>query len=241
MSISEHVLHAFQLEGEGVETSPAWDSGLRFGRVVVSPATETSVWSAKVREQLAGDTDGVRIARPVRATDGRLVVGGFAANEFAPGDTAARIDEAVGASLLIDDALHSHSAQPPTTARDTDVWADADRVVWADEETPPNGPGGVVANLSMLRYCLFDGMLPPTVTGFVPSVGLRPRGYTAAIVIVDGLLASAVDPGIVRRWAHIPRIDELVRKAYEFRAAGEASLDSNARANLRRVRELVLP
>lgn len=238
MGIPEHVLHAFQLEGEGEETSAAWDSGLRYGRVVVSPASETSVWSAKLREQLAGGTDGVRIARPARATDGRLVVGGFAANEFAAGETAARIDEVVGASLLIDAALNSHSAQPPTTARDADAWADADQAVWADEDVEP---GGVVANLSMLRHCLFDGMLPPTLTGFVPSVGLRPRGYTAAIVMVDGLLASAVDPGIVRRWAHIPRIDELVGKAYEFRQAGEAHLDSNARANLRRVGDLVLP
>ena len=91
----------------------------------------------------------------------------------------------------------------------------------------------------MLRHCLFDGMLPPTLIGLVPSAGLRPRGYTAAIVIVDGLLASAVDPGVIRRWAHVPRIDELVRRAYEFREAGEAHLESNARANLRRVREIV--
>ena len=105
MRIPEHVLHAFQLDGGGEGTSPAWDGGQRFGRVVVSPATETSVWSAKCREKLAGEVEGVRIARPVRATDGRLVVGGFAANEFAEGETAPRIDEAVGASLLIDAAL----------------------------------------------------------------------------------------------------------------------------------------
>ena len=92
----------------------------------------------------------------------------------------------------------------------------------------------------MLRHCLFDGMLPPTLSGFVPSAGFRPRGYTAAIVIVDGLLASAVDPGVIRRWAHVPRINELVRRAYAFREAGEGHLESNARANLRRVREIVL-
>lgn len=236
MHIPEHVLRAFQLEGDGEDTSLAWDGGQRFGRVVVSPATETSVWSAKCREKLAGEIEGVRIARPVRATDGRLVVGGFAANEFAEGKAAARIDEAVGASLLVDAALVSHPSQPSPAPREDDVWADADRAVWSDDGVDSSG---VVANLSMLRHCLFDGMLPPTLSGFVPSEGLRPRGYTAAIVIVDGLLASAVDPGIIRRWAHIPRIDELVRVAYEFRAAGEAHLESNARANLRRVREIV--
>lgn len=236
MVIPEHVLHAFQVEGNGEQTSPAWDDGLRFGRVVVSPATETSVWSAKVREKIAGVVQGVRVARPVRATDGRLVVGGFAANEYAEGKAAARIDEAIGASLLIDAALTSHPTQPPSAARENDPWAKADRAVWADVG---NDPAGVAANLSMLRHCLFDGMAPPAVSGFVPSAGPRPRGYTAAVVMVDGLLASAVDPGVIRRWAHIPRIDELVRSAYSFREAGQDHLDSNARANLRRVREIV--
>ena len=52
MRIPEHVLRAFQLDGEeGVATSDVWDGGVRFGRVVVAPAQDAAVWSAKVRER----------------------------------------------------------------------------------------------------------------------------------------------------------------------------------------------
>ncbi|MDT5328005.1 MAG: hypothetical protein QOF25_5157, partial [Mycobacterium sp.] len=39
-----------------------------------------AAWSAKVRETLF--VDGVRLARPVRSTDGRYVVAGWRADTF---------------------------------------------------------------------------------------------------------------------------------------------------------------
>lgn len=236
--VPEHVLRAFQLDGPGEAVPTAWGAGRRFGKVVVAPAGATSVWSGKVREKLAGSIDGVRIARPVRATDGRLVVGGFAANEFVEGSPQARVDEVVGASLLIDASLATTRTQPPTIPAGASGAAlqEADRAVWAGEDMPVEG---VVAHLTLLRRCLFDGYEPVLVADFEPSLGLRPRGYTAALAIVDGLLAGAVDDRILARWAHVPHLDWLAVKALELREASVAAMDANMRTNFRRVAAIV--
>ena len=233
MRIPEHVLRAFQVDGEGEPTSEAWGSGLRFGRVVIAPAQEDSAWSAKVRERVAPDR-GVRLSRPVRATDGRFVVGGFAATEFAEGAPAARVDEVMSASLLIDAALHSIPA--PATEPGEGSWRDYDRAVWAGEDFHGEH---VVADLDLLRRCLFDGSAPPFVSALTPSADVRPRGYTAALVMVDGLLADAVDAHVVQRWAHIPHLRALAGKALEFRQL--TTPQSNIGAEFRRVAQIVFP
>lgn len=232
--IPQHVLAAFQLEGVGEPTSPAWDNGLRYGRVVVAPAGAAAAWSGKVRERLAGTVDGLRFSRPVRSTDGRLVVGGFVASEFAEGAPAARVDEAVAGALLFDAALEH--IEPPAAPTQPDAWAEADRDAWASERWDSEH---VVAHLDFLASCLFDGSLPPTLASITPSCEPRPRGFTAALVIVDGLLAGAVDPGVMRRWAHIPHLRELAVKALEFRELATAGVHSNSRSNFVRVSEIV--
>lgn len=233
-AIPDHVLAAFQLEGQGEPTAPAWGNGLRFGRVVLSPAPAAAVWSAKVREMLAGSAEGLRVSKPVRATDGRLVVGGFAADEFVPGAPAARVDEAIAGALLFDAALAP--LDPPAPSEPEDPWAEADRRVWSGEDL---GGERTTAHLDFLSCCLFEGSLPPALYAIAPSSEPRPRGYTAALVIVDGLLAGAVDAGVMRRWAHIPRIGELAAKALEFRRLAPGGQESNERSNFNRVAQIV--
>lgn len=235
--IPGHVLAAFQVEGNGEPAGVAWDNGLRFGRVVIAPASPAAAWSGKAREKIAAACEGFRVARPVRATDGRLVVGGYAANEFADGAPAARVDEAVAAALRFDDAVRG--LEPPAQTGGTeDAWAETDRAVWAGETWPGER---VVAHVDFLQSCLFDQASPPVLTGVSPSVELRPRGYTAAVVIVDGLLAGAVDERVLTRWAHVPNLPELAAKALEFRERGPQATapQSNVSAIFERVRNLV--
>ena len=234
IEVPEHVLRAFQLDGEGQATSAAWDNGARFRRVVVAPATPAGVWSAKVRERIAPGVDGVRISRPVRATDGRFVVSGFAANEFVEGAPAARVDEVVAVSLRIDAALAAAGTPNPEPARH--VWREMDKAVWAGEEMPVEA---VVADLDLLRRCLFDGYAAPAVAALTPSADVRPRGYTAAVVMVDGLLAGAVDDRVVNRWAHIPNLRHLLVKALEFRKL--TAPRSNVVTDFERIASIVSP
>jgi uncharacterized protein (TIGR02569 family) len=57
-----------------------WVGGWRVGEVVLSmvPDHARAAWSAATRENLF--VDGLRIARPFRATDGRYVISGWRAD-----------------------------------------------------------------------------------------------------------------------------------------------------------------
>ena len=234
LEIPQHVLAAFQLEGKGVAVGAPWDYGLRFRRVVVSPAAETAAWSGKVRERIAGQSASLRVSRPVRATDGRLVVGGFAANEFGEGAPAARIDEAIAAALVFDELLDGIEA--PSAPSRPNPWATADRTVWAGERITGDRVG---AHLDFLSCCLFDGTNPPMLSALVPSLDLRPKGFTAALVIVDGLLADAIDAKVLQRWELVPNLRALARKAFDYREASQLLDDSNVRSNFVRVAQLL--
>lgn len=223
--IPGHVLSAFQLDGRaGIPLGPEWDNGVRFGRVVVSEASDTAAWSGKARDHAGEFGAGIAVSRPVRATDGRLVVGGFKASEFVEGQVRARIDEAVSAALRYDEAMAG--VEPPAADRG-DAFATAERAVWRDY-TPQTDD--VVAHMDFASCLLFSGDMVPTLTDLVPSSGKRPRGFTAALVIVDGLLAEACDAAVVDRWAHVPGLRELARRALEYRVACARTASSDIRS-----------
>lgn len=223
--IPGHVLSAFQLDGRsGLPVGPEWDNGVRFGRVVVSEASDTAAWSGKARDHAGEFGTGIAVSRPVRATDGRLVVGGFKASEFVEGRVLARIDEAVSAALHYDEAMAG--VEPPAADRG-DAFATAERAVWRDY-TPQ--ADDVVAHMDFASCLLFSGDMVPTLTDLVPSSSKRPRGFTAALVVVDGLLAEACDAAVLDRWAHVPGLRELARRALEYRMACARTAGSDIRS-----------
>lgn len=148
-----------------------WDGGWRLGDVVLSPVADhaRAAWSARVRETL--DVDGLRLARPVRATDGRYVVSGWRADTYLDGVPEPRHDEVVSVSLR----LHRATAelerprflvQPPIAPwLDVDVFVAADRAAWeavplrslrGAGAPPPTSPDGLrsmelIGQLATLR------------------------------------------------------------------------------------------
>ena len=84
--------------------------------------------------------DGVRLARPVRSTDGRYVVSGWRADTFVAGTPEARHDEVVSAAVRLHAATGKLErprflTQGPTAPwGDVDVFIAADRAAW--EERP---------------------------------------------------------------------------------------------------------
>ena len=117
-----------------------WDGGWLCGDVVLSAVADhaRAAWSAKVRENL--EVDGVRLARPVRSTDGRYVVSGWRADTFIVGSPEPRPDEVVSMSCRLHAATASLErprflAQPPVPPwAEVDVFVAADRAAW---ETVP--------------------------------------------------------------------------------------------------------
>lgn len=177
-----------------------WDGGWRCGEVVLSPVSDhaRAAWSAKVRETL--DVDGVRLARPVRATDGRYVVSGWRADTYLKGAPGPRHDEVVSVSLR----LHRATAKldrprflvqyPVAPWADADVFAAADRAAWESaplrslrvggmlETTSPDGQRSLQA-LTQLATLRKPVKTPPQLVhgdlfGTVLFAGASPPGLT---------------------------------------------------------------
>ncbi|MCX6487292.1 MAG: TIGR02569 family protein [Mycobacterium sp.] len=137
----EHVLATFGVKsGEPTPVGAGWEGGWRIGEVVLSQVTDhaRAAWSAKVRETLF--VDGLRLARPVRSTDGRYVVSGWRADTFVAGVPEPRDDEVVATGVRLHEATSklerprflTQLPVPPWT--DVDVFTAADRAAW--EERP---------------------------------------------------------------------------------------------------------
>ena len=137
----DHVLSAFGLAGvKPVYLGASWEGGWRCGEVVLSLVADNAraAWSARVRETLF--VDGVRLARPVRSTDGRYVVSGWRADTFVAGTPEPRHDEVVSAAVRLHEATGKLDRPrfltqgPAAPWGDVDIFIAADRAAW--EERP---------------------------------------------------------------------------------------------------------
>jgi uncharacterized protein (TIGR02569 family) len=151
----EHVLSAFGLSGVGpIPLGAAWEGGWRCGEVVLSMVAENAraAWSARVRETLF--VDGVRLARPVRSTDGRYVVSSWRADTFVAGTPEPRHDEVVSAAVRLHEATAKLErprflTQPPSAPwSDVDVFIAADRAAWEERPLHALPPGARVGPAS---------------------------------------------------------------------------------------------
>ncbi len=146
------MLAAFGLTGvQPVALGSSWEGGWRCGEVVLSMVADhaRAAWSAKVRETLF--VDGVRLARPVRSTDGRYVVAGWRADTFVAGTPEPRHDEVVSAAVRLHEATAKLErprflTQPPVAPwADVDVFIAADRAAWEERPLHSLPPGARVS------------------------------------------------------------------------------------------------
>jgi uncharacterized protein (TIGR02569 family) len=136
----EHVRATFGLLGiPGLPCGDDSDGRWLFDTTVLSPVVDPAraAWSAKVRETLT--VAGLRVARPVRSTDGRYVVSGWRADTHLFGDPEPRYDEVIAAAQR----LHAATAPLPRPRLlphgpvgpwlHADVFAAADLASWDDD------------------------------------------------------------------------------------------------------------
>jgi uncharacterized protein (TIGR02569 family) len=144
----EHVLSAFGLaDVKPVALGASWEGGWRCGEVVLSIVADNAraAWSARVRETLF--VDGVRLARPVRSTDGRYVLSGWRADTFVAGTPEARHDEVVSAAVRLHEATGNLERPrfltqgPAAPWGDVDVFIAADRAAWEERPLQSVPPG----------------------------------------------------------------------------------------------------
>ena len=234
----DHVLRAFGapasrpelLEGGQGRT---WLAGNVVLKPVVDPAEAS--WLATACEQV--HVAGVRLARPVRSSDGRWVVSGWSAHRFVTGSPAPRHDDILATGIALHDALAT--VPEPKMLRDrTDLHSWADRLSWGEIDDvdgrigtghgarlftefaagrrPVDSPNQVVHG-DLYGNVLFAGSAPPAVIDITPY--WRPAAWAAGVVAVDGLAWGGAPIEQIADWDQWPHWRQLVRRALLFRLA----------------------
>jgi uncharacterized protein (TIGR02569 family) len=232
--IPQSVLDAFGLTG-AVDLLPGGEGhSVRVGSVVLKPAEDgdETRWVAELLTRLT--ETGFRLARPVRARDGRWVVDGWSASGLVAGETgpAGRWPLLLAAARSFHAGLRT-TARPAFLALRTHRWALADRVAWGEstfEPLPDVRP--LMDRLTAVRRpvsadcqlvhgdlsgnVLFADGLTPAIIDFSPY--WRPAAYADAIIAVDGLLWYRADPGLLTlAGAATPDFPQLLVRALIFR------------------------
>lgn len=241
-----HVRSTFGLRG-GSDGEP-YEEGWRFGEVVLKPTTDhaRSTWSAGVRETLT--VEGVRVARPVRSSDGRWVVAGWSANTFLAGEAEPRHDEVVQVAGRLHAAMDAlpcpRFLATAAWAADTSLLAVADRAAWGEEVEPFTAEPGPAAALEPDSVTLFRDLArarrrvrgtPQVVHGDLFGTVLfagsadpaivditpywHPASWAAAVAVVDAVAWGRSDVGLVDRWAEQEDWPQVLLRAVLFRLA----------------------
>ena len=198
------VIDAFGLRGAAVPLPGGEGRCVRVGAAVLKPVEDSpeTTWVSELLSSV--EERGFRLARPMRARDGRWVVAGWSASRFVEGEAgpSGRWAELVSAARALHAALRS-APEPAFLAGRTHRWAVADRVAWGEARVEPH------PEVAPLLYRLEAALRPvtspcqlvhgdlsgnvlfadaqlPAIIDFSPY--WRPASYADAIVAVDGLL-----------------------------------------------------
>jgi uncharacterized protein (TIGR02569 family) len=230
---SASVLSAFGVVGHPIALEGGQESSWLVGDVVLKPLDLTELeleWQAEVLASIS--CDGFRVAHPLRAQDGSLVVEGWCTWERVEGrHEEGRWSEIIAAGERFHAALVG-VPYPELIARRTDPWAIGDRVAWGElppeefarvkhlprlvaalrpvEATPQLIHGDLTGNV------LFAERLPPAIIDFSPY--WRPAPFGSAIVIADALVWEDADEDVLDAVEHIEGFDQYLLRALIYRA-----------------------
>lgn len=228
-----HVCAAFGARGEApepMEGGVAWCCA----DLVLKPAADAAeaAWVAQTLDPL--EPEDVRVARPVRSTDGRWVVAGWSATHNIGGRPEPRHDEVVAMSLRLH-AATSGLPRPRFLDHRKDIYSLADRMAWGEEEFGLRADNGgrlydvlaasrrkmnirpQIVHGDLFGNVLFAGNAPPGLIDFTPY--WRPAEWAAAVAVIDALAWGGSDPAIVERWSHLSEWPQALLRALLFRLA----------------------
>jgi uncharacterized protein (TIGR02569 family) len=227
------VLAAFGVAEVPVRLAGGKGGTWRAGRLAIKPVEflAETLWRAEVLAQLPGSTE-FRVARPVRALDGRWVAHGWEASQLVEGDPdVSRQDDVVRTGI----AFHAAIADQPRPAfldlRD-DPWSVGDHVAW--EELPvracpaaldlmepliaarrPVDLASQVVHGDLPGNVLFADGLPPAIIDW-PAYW-RPTSWASAVAVADALCWYGASPDLAARWSHLPEWGQMRIRALIYR------------------------
>lgn len=204
------------------------------GDVLIRPVPDNVVaaWSAGVLEGL--EVDGVRLAHPVRASDGRWVVAGWAASRFLAGTLEPRYDAVVDAAMRLHTAMAG--VQRPRMLDDRDdllsrsaAAAFGERRLLLDPATGGSlydqlagyrtsvGLAPQVVHAELFGAVLFGEDGVPALIDIVPC--WRPKEWAAAVVVVDAIAWGGGEEALLQRWSHLEEWPQMLLRAVLHRLA----------------------
>lgn len=230
-----HVRSAFGVTD--IEPRPVVWAGRRAwhcGDVLVRPVSDNAVaaWSAGVLDGL--QVDGLRLARPVRSSDGRWVVGGWAASRYVEGTLEPRYDAVLEAATRLHGALAGVPRPRVLEDRD-DLLTRSAAAAWGERRPTldPDIGGSLYNELAAYRRqvsmtpqvvhaelfgaVLFDASSTPAVVDLVPA--WRPKEWATAVIVVDALAWGGADDDLPKRWAHHDEWAQVLLRAVLYRLA----------------------
>ncbi len=233
----EHVRAAFGVSGDVPQVlSGGHRAAFRCGAVVLKQVQDhvEASWLAGVFEQIW--VPGVRLARPVRASDGRWVIAGWVAHRFVAGRSSPRFGEVIEAGRALHTAL-GDVAQPRFLQERHDLYSWADRISWGDldaaDERLGRGVGAdAFAALAARRRpialphqlvhgdltgnVLFAGSALPAVIDMTPY--WRPLEWATAVVVVDAIAWGGAGIELATN-QQVAEWRQVLRRALMFRLA----------------------
>ena len=244
------------MRGEPVSLIGGRGLAWRVGELVLKPADlglDELAWQADVLSTV--DRPEVRLSTPQRAVGGELVVDGWTAWSYLPGEhRTGRWLEVIDVGERFHDAS-AGLARPAFIAARTDPWAIGDRVAWGEVPIDPYRDVPHVASLAALRRpvdarsqlihgdltgnVLFSDELPPAVIDLSPY--WRPTAFATAIVVADALVWEGADESLLESVADVDDFGQMLVRALLYRlvAAVEGGFEDDTDAIDRRYRPAV--
>jgi uncharacterized protein (TIGR02569 family) len=242
---SKQVFAAFGRAEKPVRLSGGRGLAWRVGDLVFKPADlgPELEWQAEFLPSVRAD--GFRLTLPQRAADGALVVDGWTAWSYLPGEhRPGRWAEVIAVGERFHQAL-AGLPRPAFIAARSDPWAIGDRVAWgeaaldpyvhveqaarlADVLEPVNANGQLVHG-DLTGNVLFDDALPPAVIDL--SLYWRPPAFASAIVVADALVWEGADERLLAAVAHLDPFGQFLARALLYRivAAVEGGFEATGR------------
>lgn len=250
----DRVLDLFVAEGVLEPLPGGRGTTWRAGDLALSPGHDASeAWLAPVQARLAVRLDeqsprSIRLALPVPARDGRLVVDGWTATRFEPGTTPCRDLATLRATAHL---LHAHLAsavpeRPGHLAARTDRWGvaerhayDGDSAVEAAEDRPEPGLADLVRRLvasldeadlgreqlvhaDLAGNVLLDAAGVPFVIDLSPA--WRSALWAEAVCVLDAVRRLGAPAAALDEWRTGPERQAMLRAAL-FRVLSDQPCD----------------
>jgi len=255
-SPSRHVRAAFGLKGEPVPLPGGRGLAWRVGDLVFKPADQAPdalAWLADVLPTV--NASDFRLSIPQRAVAGELVVDGWTAWPYLPGE---HLDGRWRDVIDVGDRFHRAMAgllRPSFLEARTDPWAIGDRVAWGElpieayrdvphvtrlaDRLAPIETRRQLIHGDLTGNILFADGLPPAVIDL--SLYWRPTAFATAIVVADALVWEGANNSLLESVADVDDIDQVLLRALIYRlvAAIQGGFEDDRGAIDRRYRPAV--